>query len=69
MPTMQQIKYFAYGSNMCSGRLCARISCRFVATARLVGHQLLFHGDAFGAGAGGGIGRQGIIVVTCTPST
>jgi cation transport regulator ChaC len=40
---MQQIKYFAYGSNMCSGRLGARIPCTFVAVGKLVGHQLCFH--------------------------
>ncbi|WLB57433.1 gamma-glutamylcyclotransferase family protein [Bradyrhizobium japonicum] len=39
----QQIKYFAYGSNMCSGRLGARISCTFVTIGKLVGHQLRFH--------------------------
>ncbi|MEY9363857.1 hypothetical protein ABH994_006578 [Bradyrhizobium yuanmingense] len=39
----QQIKYFAYGSNMCSGRLSARIPCTFVAVGKLVGHQLRFH--------------------------
>jgi cation transport regulator ChaC len=37
------VKYFAYGSNMCSGRLGARVPCTFVAIARLVGHQLRFH--------------------------
>lgn len=40
---MQKIKYFAYGSNMCSGRLGARITCSFAAVAKLVGHQLRFH--------------------------
>lgn len=40
---MQKIKYFAYGSNMCSGRLGARISCTFVAIGKLIGHQLRFH--------------------------
>jgi len=40
---MQKIKYFAYGSNMCSGRLGARVSCTFAGVAKLVGHQLRFH--------------------------
>jgi cation transport regulator ChaC len=37
------LKYFAYGSNMCSGRLRDRVSCTFVAVAKLVGYQLHFH--------------------------
>ena len=36
--------YFSYGSNMSSRRLAARIaSTRFVAVARLPGHELRFH--------------------------
>jgi hypothetical protein len=38
-----KIKYFAYGSNMCSGRLRDRVPCEFVAIAKLTGHQLRFH--------------------------
>ncbi len=37
------IKYFAYGSNMCSGRLRDRVPCEFVTVARLSGYQLRFH--------------------------
>lgn len=37
------MKYFAYGSNMCSGRLRARVTCSFITTAKLVGYQLRFH--------------------------
>ena len=37
------IKYFAYGSNMCSGRLRDRVPCEFVAIAKLARHQLRFH--------------------------
>lgn len=57
---MQKIKYFAYGSNMCSGRLRERVPCDFVTIARLTAHQLRFHklskkdssskGDAFYTG-------------------
>lgn len=42
-PAGSSVKYFAYGSNMCSGRLSERVSCTFVAVARLAGHQLRFH--------------------------
>jgi len=38
-----KIKYFAYGSNMCSGRLRDRVPCEFVAIAKLTSHQLRFH--------------------------
>jgi gamma-glutamylcyclotransferase len=37
------MRYFAYGSNMCSGRLRARVTCDFVTTAKLAGYQLRFH--------------------------
>lgn len=57
---MQKIKYFAYGSNMCSGRLRERVSCEFVTIARLTAYQLRVHklsnkdgsskGDAFYTG-------------------
>jgi gamma-glutamylcyclotransferase (GGCT)/AIG2-like uncharacterized protein YtfP len=55
-----RMKYFAYGSNMCSGRLRDRVPCEFVAIATLAGHRLRFHklskkdgsskGDAFHTG-------------------
>jgi gamma-glutamylcyclotransferase len=38
-----KFKYFAYGSNMCSGRLGVRVPCEFVTIAKLAGHQLRFH--------------------------
>jgi len=38
-----KFKYFAYGSNMCSGRLRARVPCEFVTIAKVTGHQLRFH--------------------------
>jgi hypothetical protein len=39
-----KMKYFAYGSNMSTPRLRARVpSCGFVTTAKLLGHQLCFH--------------------------
>ena len=38
-----KFKYFAYGSNMCSGRLRDRVPCEFVAVARLSRHRLRFH--------------------------
>jgi hypothetical protein len=57
---MEKIKYFAYGSNMCSGRLRDRVPCSFVTIAKLACHQLRFHklskkdgsskGDAFHTG-------------------
>lgn len=38
------MKYFAYGSNMWTPRLRARVpSCEFVTTAKLLRHQLRFH--------------------------
>lgn len=37
------LKYFAYGSNMCSVRLRARVPCQFVTVARLTEYQLRFH--------------------------
>jgi len=38
------MKYFAYGSNMCTNRLRDRVpSCRFHAVATLQGHTLKFH--------------------------
>jgi gamma-glutamylcyclotransferase (GGCT)/AIG2-like uncharacterized protein YtfP len=56
----QVIKYFAYGSNMCSGRLRDRVPCDFVAVAKLTAYRLRFHklsmkdgsskGDAFYTG-------------------
>ncbi|MCX4191061.1 gamma-glutamylcyclotransferase family protein [Methylophaga sp. OBS1] len=40
----EQVLYFAYGSNMSSKRLQARVpSASFYARARLRGHQLRFH--------------------------
>jgi cation transport regulator ChaC len=40
----EQVTYFAYGSNMSSKRLLARVpSARFYAKAVLRGHQLRFH--------------------------
>ena len=37
--------YFAYGSNMCAGRLVRRVpSAREVGVARLSNHALRFHG-------------------------
>lgn len=40
----EQVLYFAYGSNMSSKRLQARVpSASFYARARLHGHQLRFH--------------------------
>ena len=57
---MQKIKYFAYGSNLCTGRLRERVPYEFVTIAKLTGHQLRFHklskkdksskGDAFHTG-------------------
>lgn len=42
--TNGQIRYFAYGSNMCTSRLRARVpSCEVVTTARLLGYKLCFH--------------------------
>ncbi|WP_354115951.1 gamma-glutamylcyclotransferase family protein [Bradyrhizobium sp. LA7.1] len=38
-----KFKYFAYGSNMCSGRLRDRVPCEFITVAKLAGHQLRFH--------------------------
>ena len=36
--------YFAYGSNMCTGRLCRRVpSATSVSVARLAGHSLRLH--------------------------
>jgi len=35
-------KYFAYGSNMCSGRLRERVACEFATIAILPRHQLRF---------------------------
>ncbi|MGJ4925984.1 gamma-glutamylcyclotransferase family protein [Bradyrhizobium sp. HKCCYLS2038] len=37
-----RFKYFAYGSNMCSGRLRDRVPCEFVSIAKLAGYQLRF---------------------------
>jgi AIG2-like family len=55
-----QILYFAYGSNMCTGRLRRRVpSAAFLRIAKLVGHSFRFHkrstdgsgkGDAFETG-------------------
>jgi len=52
--------YFAYGSNMCTGRLRRRVpSAKFVSIAKLAGHSFRFHkrstdgsgkGDAFATG-------------------
>ncbi len=62
MNQSNKIKYFAYGSNMCSGRLRDRICCEFDAIASLPGYQLRFHKvskdksskcDAFYTGADG----------------
>jgi gamma-glutamylcyclotransferase len=57
---VQEIKYFAYGSNLCTGRLRERVPCEFVTIAKLPCHQLRFHklskkdrsskGDAFHTG-------------------
>ncbi len=41
------MKYFAYGSNMCTGRLRKRVpSCGKVSVARLSKHVLLFHKES-----------------------
>ena len=38
------MKYFAYGSNMCSSRLRDRVpSCKFYAVATIKGYKLKFH--------------------------
>jgi hypothetical protein len=37
------MKYFAYGSNMWTPRLRARVPCQFVSTAKLPGYKLCFH--------------------------
>ena len=45
--------YFAYGSNLCSGRLCKRTpSASFVAVAKLRAHVLRFHKVGFRDGSG-----------------
>jgi len=62
---MQQITYFAHGSNMCSWLVSARLSFGFVAS----GGGELDGGLGAGVGAPGGVGRQGIIVIICTPGT
>lgn len=47
------MKYFAYGSNLCSGRLCERTpSASFVAVAKLRAHVLRFHKVGFRDGSG-----------------
>lgn len=44
MTTVQTLLHFAYGSNMCEGRLCARVpSAHFVTVAGLPEHVLRFH--------------------------
>ncbi len=41
------IYYFAYGSNMCLGRLRKRTpSCKFITTAKLEGYDLRFHKES-----------------------
>jgi hypothetical protein len=40
---MPELMYFAYGSNMCTRRLCARVPCTLVGAAALPGHALRFH--------------------------